>query len=284
LPGGDWNGIAGKLSLSVRGLDSAHCAGRRRRRAQEQIGAVGRLHSFLSAVYLGLLFAVARFGDARADAGRSIISANVYALSLAVYCTSWTFYGSVGRATSGGLSFLTIYIGPTLMLLFVGVIVKMIRISKAQRITSIADFIASRYGKSQLLAGLVTVIAVIGVVPYIALQLKAVAASLEVLLDHSGNSFNPPLLDSTFVIAALLAVFTILFGTRHLDATERHEGMVAAIAFESVVKLLAFLAVGLFVTYGMFGGFSDLFSGRPQRPNWRACCNWIRAVPGRGPR
>jgi Na+/proline symporter len=93
-------------------------------------------------------------------------SANVYALSLAVYCTSWTFYGSVGRATSGGLSFLTIYIGPTLMLLCVGVILKMIRISKAQRITSIADFIASRYGKSQLLAGLVTVIAVIGVVPY----------------------------------------------------------------------------------------------------------------------
>ena len=103
---------------------------------------------FLSAAYLGLLFAVARFGDARADAGKSIISANVYALSLAVYCTSWTFYGSVGRATSGGLSFLTIYIGPTLMLLCVGVIVKMIRISKAQRITSIADFIASRYGKT----------------------------------------------------------------------------------------------------------------------------------------
>ena len=221
---------------------------------------------FASAVYLGLLFAVARFGDARADAGRSIISANVYALSLAVYCTSWTFYGSVGRATSGGLSFLTIYIGPTLMLLFVGVIVKMIRISKAQRITSIADFIASRYGKSQLLAGLVTVIAVVGVVPYIALQLKAVAASLEVLLDHSGNSFNPPLLDSTFVIAALLAVFTILFGTRHLDATERHEGMVAAIAFESVVKLLAFLAVGLFVTYGMFGGFSELFERAAAAP------------------
>ena len=189
----------------------------------------------LSAGYMGLLFAVARFGDARADAGRSIISANVYALSLAVYCTSWTFYGSVGRATSGGLSFLTIYIGSTLMLLFGGVIVKMIRISKTQRITSIADFIASRYGKSQLLAGLVTVIAVIGVVPYIALQLKAVAASLDVLLHGSGGGLlSEPMVDSTLVIAALLALFTILFGTRHLDATERHEGMVAAIAFESV--------------------------------------------------
>ena len=220
----------------------------------------------LSTAYLAILFAVARFGDARADAGKSIISANVYALSLAVYCTSWTFYGSVGRATSGGLSFLTIYIGPTLMLLMTGVILKMIRISKVHRITSIADFIASRYGKSQLLAGLVTVIAVIGVVPYIALQLKAISASLNVLLLESDADFLPWWLDSTFLIAGLLAVFTILFGTRHLDATERHEGMVAAVAFESVVKLLAFLAVGLFVTYGMFGGLSDLFQRAAASP------------------
>ena len=157
------------------------------------------------------------------------------------------------------MSFLTIYIGPTLMLLCVGVIIKMIRISKAQRITSIADFIASRYGKSQLLAGMVTVIAVIGVVPYIALQLKAMAASVDVLLEHSGGSFQVLGLDSTFLIAVVLALFSILFGTRHLDATERHEGMVAAVAFESVVKIVAFMAVGIFVTYGMFGGLSDLF-------------------------
>ena len=223
--------------------------------------------ALLSAAYLGLLFAVARFGDARADAGKSIISANVYALSLAVYCTSWTFFGSVGRATSGGLSFLTIYLGPTLMLLFVGVIVKMIRISKAQRVTSIADFIASRYGKSQLLAGMVTVIAVIGVVPYIALQLKAMAASLDVLLDRTGNAGGWLGLDSTFLIALILALFSILFGTRHLDATERHEGMVAAVAFESVVKLIAFLAVGLFVTYGLYGGLGDLFQRAASNPD-----------------
>ena len=214
----------------------------------------------LAAAYLGILFAVARFGDARADAGKSIISANVYALSLAVYCTSWTFYGSVGRATSGGLSFLTIYLGPTLMLLFVGVLIKMIRIAKAQRITSIADFIAARYGKSQLLAGMVTVIAVIGIVPYIALQLKAMAASVDVLLGEAGSDLTWLGIDSTFVIAVVLALFSILFGTRHLDATERHEGMVAAVAFESVVKLVAFIAVGLFVTYGMFGGLGDLFA------------------------
>ena len=222
--------------------------------------------ALLSAAYLALLFAVARFGDARADNGRSIITANVYALSLAVYCTSWTFFGSVGRATSGGLSFLTIYIGPTLMLLCVGIIVKMIRISKTYRITSIADFIASRYGKSQMLAGLVTVIAVIGVVPYIALQLKAVAASLDVFFEQSGHAEIFWGLDSTFLIAVILALFTILFGTRHLDATERHEGMVAAVAFESVVKLVAFMAVGLFVTYGMFGGLSDLFQRATASP------------------
>ena len=226
----------------------------------------GWLVGALSTLYVAVLFAVARFGDARADAGKSIISANVYALSLAVYCTSWTFYGSVGRATSGGLSFLTIYLGPTLMLMCVGVIVKMIRISKVHRITSIADFIASRYGKSQFLAGLVTVIAVIGVVPYIALQLKAVEASLDVLFEHSGSSVLPWWLDSTLLVAAVLALFAILFGTRHLDATERHEGMVAAVAFESVVKLVAFIAVGLFVTYGMYGGLSDIFQRASENP------------------
>ncbi|HRE19071.1 MAG TPA: histidine kinase, partial [Rhodocyclaceae bacterium] len=115
-----------------------------------------------SFTYLAVLFAVARYGDARADAGRSIITANVYALSLAVYCTTWTFYGSVGRAASNGLIFLPVYLGPTLIFLFSTVVLKMVRISKAQRITSIADFLASRYGKSQLLAGLVTIIAVIG--------------------------------------------------------------------------------------------------------------------------
>jgi Na+/proline symporter/signal transduction histidine kinase len=226
----------------------------------------GWMVALLGAGYLALLFAVARFGDARADAGRSIISANVYALSLAVYCTSWTFYGSVGRASSGGLSFLTIYLGPTLMLLFSGVILKMIRISKAHHITSIADFIASRYGKSQFLAGLVTVIAVIGVVPYIALQLKAVAASIEVLFANADVDLLPWWLDSTLLIAAVLALFAIWFGTRHLDATERHEGMVAAVAFESVVKLLAFLAVGLFVTYGMYGGLADVFARAAAQP------------------
>lgn len=222
--------------------------------------------------YLGLLFALAYWADRRADQGRSVIgNPTVYALSLAVYCTAWTFYGSVGRATATGLGFLTIYLGPTLMaLLWASLLVKMVRVSKSQRITSIADFIASRYGMSQLLGGLVTVIAVVGVVPYIALQLKAIAWSYTILIQypevrmpaHPGLPFWK---DTAFVIALLLAAFTILFGTRHLDASERHEGMVAAIAFESIVKLLAFVAVGVWVTLGLLGVGGEI--GAPDFPD-----------------
>ena len=227
-----------------------------------------------SFLYVGLLFAIAYYGDKRADAGRSIIAnPYIYALSLAVYCTSWTFYGSVGRAATSGIGFLPIYLGPTLMAaLWWYVLLKIIRISKANRITSIADFIGSRYGKSHLLGGLVTVIAVLGVVPYIALQLKAISGSFSLILQYPEVIMpqqSAPLFlgDNTFYIAMLLAAFTILFGTRHLDATERHEGLVAAVAFESVVKLLAFIAIGLFVTYGMYDGFRDIFERAAALPH-----------------
>ncbi|EXJ14919.1 sensor histidine kinase [Imhoffiella purpurea] len=214
----------------------------------------------VSCLYLSLLFAIAYWADRRADRGRSVIAhPTVYALSLAVYCTAWTFYGSVGRATENGIGFLPIYIGPTLMALLWGsVMLKMVRVSKSERITSIADFIASRYGKSQALAGLVTLIAVIGVVPYISLQLKAVSWSFTILHEYPlvrmpEQTSLPLWHDNAFVVTLLLAVFAVLFGTRQLDASERHEGMVAAIAFESIVKLVAFLAVGLFVTLGLLG-------------------------------
>src|SRR4051812_25345204 len=236
-------------------------------------GSVIVIASFL---YVGLLFAIAYYGDKRADAGRSIIAnPYIYALSLAVYCTSWTFFGSVGRAATSGIGFLPIFVGPTLMaMLWWHVMRKMIRISKANRITSIADFVASRYGKSQFLGGLVTVIAVIGIVPYISLQLKAVSNSFSIILTYPavGNSIPatvPLLADNTFYIALLLAVFTILFGTRHLDASERHEGLVAAIAFESVVKLIAFIAVGVFVTYVLYDGFADIISSANEYPHIR---------------
>ena len=230
-----------------------------------------------SFAYLLVLFAVAWYGDRRAEQGRSIIANPwTYAMSLAVYCTAWTYFGSVGRAASGGVWFLPIYLGPTLaMSLSWVVLLKMIRISRTYRITSIADFIASRYGKSHLLGGLVTIIAVVGMVPYIALQLKAISSGYSVLTgsDDSGvfpfataSWFN----DGTLYVALTLALFTVLFGARHLDAAERHEGMVAAIAFESVVKLLAFLVIGGFVTWGVFEGFDDIFARAYANPELAA--------------
>jgi Na+/proline symporter/nitrogen-specific signal transduction histidine kinase len=217
--------------------------------------------------YIGLLFTIAYFGDKRAEAGRSIISnPYIYALSLAVYCTAWTFYGSVGRAAQTGTGFLSVYIGPTLVAaLGWPVLRKIIRISKVNRITSIADFIASRYGKSATLAGVVTIIAVLGIVPYISVQIKAISTTFLLINQYPLISVPvhfadiPVIKDTAFYVALLLAVFAILFGTRQIEATERHEGMVAAIAFESIVKLMAFLAAGFFVTYGIYNGFGDLF-------------------------
>ncbi len=240
----------------------------------------------VSFAYLGVLFAIASWGDRRAEAGRSVIAnPYTYALSLAVYCTTWTYYGSVGRAATSGIGFLPVYLGPTLMVaLWWFVMRKIIRISKAQRITTIADFVATRYGKSQLLGGLVTIIAVVGVIPYVALQLKAISSGFTILL-HFPEIVMPAnavarsvLQDSALYVAATLAAFTVLFGTRHLDATERHEGMVAAIAFESLVKLVAFLAVGAFVTFGVFDGFADIFRRAAQAPRLAP----LLAAPGGG--
>ncbi|MDQ7041371.1 MAG: sensor histidine kinase [Rhodothermus sp.] len=244
----------------------------------------GELIFVVALLYIGLLFAIAMYGDRQAERGRSVISSPyIYALSLAVYCTAWTFYGSVGRAASSGVGYLPIYLGPTLAaVLWWMVLRKMIRISKVYRITSIADFIASRYGKSSGLAALVTIIAVTGGVPYIALQLKAISISFQVLSGQPLQGATEHLLDDTALYVTLaLALFSILFGTRHLDATERHEGLVAAIAFESLVKLPAFIAVGLFVTFGLYNGPSDLFGQALSRPEFRRLLTMEEALgPG----
>jgi signal transduction histidine kinase len=223
--------------------------------------------------YLLLLFAIAAFGDRRAALGRSVIdNAWIYALSLAVYCTAWTYFGSVGRAAASGVWFLPIYLGPMLAMSLAWILVrKMIRIARTYRITSIADFIASRYGKSPGLAALVTLITVVGIVPYIALQLKAVSSGYHLLT--AGPEPAVPVAwwrDGTLAVALALAAFTIVFGTRHLDSAERHEGMVAAIAFESIVKLVAFLAVGAFVTWGLFDGMADIWARAQSHPELRA--------------
>ncbi|MRX52167.1 histidine kinase [Paracoccus sp. S-4012] len=219
----------------------------------------------VSAGYLLLLFAVAAFGDRRAAQGRSVIgNAWIFALSWAVYCSAWTYFGSVGRAAAGGIWFLPIYLGPMLAMLLAWIVLrKMVRIAQTYRITSIADFIASRYGKSPLLAAAVTLITVVGIVPYIALQLKAVSAGYDLLVhgvEQGPEAAQPWWRNGTFAVTLVLAAFTIVFGTRHLDSAERHEGMVAAIAFESVVKLGAFLAVGIFVTWGIFAGPADIWA------------------------
>jgi len=219
--------------------------------------------------YIGLLFLVASYGDRARDLrrkgrGRLLI----YPLSLAIYCTSWTFFGSVGSASRTGYEFLTIYIGPVLMIgLFSPLIARIVRLAKEQNITSIADFIAARYGKHQAVAATVALIAIIGTIPYIALQLKAVSASLETILAHIApfSATNPPVLGDIALFAALaMATFAVLFGTRHVDATEHQDGLMLAIATESIVKLVAFLAVGTFITFWMFGGPAALFSAAAQ--------------------
>ncbi|HVT37155.1 MAG TPA: hybrid sensor histidine kinase/response regulator, partial [Nevskiaceae bacterium] len=212
----------------------------------------------VSIAYVGLLFAIAHAGD-RAAARQPAPAARpwVYSLALAVYCTSWTFYGAVGRAATSGWDFLPINLGPVLM--FVAgypLVLRIVEISKRNNITSIADFIGARYGRHQSVAMLVTLIAVTGVLPYIALQIKAVAFSFETLAGPG----TAPARDSALVIAGLLAVFAILFGTRQVVSSETHHGMMLAIAFESVIKLVTFLAVGLYAVYGVYHGFADAYA------------------------
>jgi len=215
-----------------------------------------------SAAYVALLFTVAFWAERRARAGRLgwLRSPLVYTLSISVYCTAWTFYGAVGTAARNGLEFVTIYLGPTLV--FIGwwwLLRKLLRIGRSQRITSIADLISSRYGKSATLGVAVTLLAVIGSTPYIALQLQSITTSFSVFSPSDSAGFADEKV-SAFWIAAVLAIFTILFGTRNVDANERHHGVVTAIALEAVVKLFALLAVGIFVVWGIGDGPSGIFS------------------------
>ena len=219
-------------------------------------------------LYLCALFALAHFGDTYGQKlvrgrGRTLI----YALSLGVYCTSWTFFGSVGVASVEGMSFLLIYIGPILVFIFgQRLLERIISLAKSQNITSIADFVAARYGKSEAVAALVALITLIGIVPYVALQLKAISTSLMAVIAAIEGTGSANLPDIGLAAVLVLAGFTIAFGTRRIDTTEHQDGLMLAIAAESIVKLLAFLSVGLFVTFGMFNGFGDLFRHALQDP------------------
>jgi len=216
----------------------------------------------IAIAYLLSLFAIAWFverGGRRASklSGSSI----VYTLSLAVYCSSWTFNGGVGRAAINGFDFLPIYLGPTLAFCLGPILIRrMLRVSKANQITSIADLIGARFGRSGGLAALVTIIAVIGLIPYIALQLKSIAQGFAVLTATSPDPATQPLVfDTALWATAILAVFAMLFGSRSIHPGEHHPGMVVAVAVESILKLLSLTIIGLFVVYGLFHGFGDLF-------------------------
>ncbi len=208
--------------------------------------------------YAVVLFLVAFISDRSTRSGW-LSSPLVYTLSISVYCTSWTFYGAVGSAARNGLEFATIYIGPTLVFLgFYSVLRKLLRIRRENNITSIADFISSRYGKSDLIAATVTIIAVFGAAPYIALQLKAITTSFQVIGGSSDTVGSAPI--TALWVAAGLALFTIIFGTRSIDANERHYGVVAAIAVEAIVKLVALIGVGLVAVYHVADGPQDIFN------------------------
>lgn len=244
----------------------------------------GGLIFIVAMTYIGLLFAIAHYGDKYADKWRaSKLKPSIYALSMAVYCTSWTFFGSVGTAATRGWAFLPIYIGPIIvMIVGFGIMTKIARVCHQQNITSIADFLGSRYGKSQSLAALVALIAVVGVLAYISLQLKAVSLSFDVLIGelgeqvvrHSAGHFSK---DTAFYVTILMAVFAILFGVRYIHASEHHDGLILAVAFESLVKLAALLLVGFFVVYGMFDGVADINKRALSDPAVRQL---FRPIPG----
>ena len=215
---------------------------------------------FVAVAYVVLLFVVAAWADRRAMAGQGgwLRSPLVYTLSLSIYCTGWTFYGAVGNAARSGLEFLTIYLGPTLVMIgWWWIVRRLVRIGRSQRITSIADLISSRFGKSTQLGVIATVLAITASTPYIALQLQSVTLSFSVFANESGQVWSAAERNAAAIwISVGLAIFTILFGTRTLDSNERHHGIVMAVAVEAVVKLIALLAVGIFVVWGLGGGLT----------------------------
>ncbi|MEY2692826.1 MAG: hypothetical protein RIT03_1216, partial [Bacteroidota bacterium] len=216
--------------------------------------------------YLALLFFIANWAEKKSGT-RWNTSPYIYSLSLAVYCTAWTYYGSIGVAANSGLSFLTIYIGPIIIIpTWIIVLKKIIRISRVNKVASIADFISLRYGNSRFLGALVTVICLVGITPYIALQLKAISETFHLVTKtvSSTNIFK----DSTTYVAFALALFSSIYGTRYVDASEKRNGIITAVAIESVVKLLFFLIIGLYVTYFVFDGFDDIYTQASTLPNF----------------
>lgn len=214
---------------------------------------------FIIISYLAVLFYVAFLAEKNRQS-KWINNPYVYTLSLAVYCSAWTYYGSIGIAANSGINFLPIYLGPVIASpLWIIVLRKIIRISKQHKISSIADFISLRYGNNRFLGALVTIICLFSVLPYISLQLKAVSETFEITIGNEGSVIKNIIDDSTFYVALLLAIFATFFGTQNTDASEKHKGIIASVAFESILKLLFFLAIGIYITFYLFDGTSDIY-------------------------
>ncbi|OYU79048.1 MAG: sodium:proline symporter [Flavobacterium sp. BFFFF1] len=208
--------------------------------------------------YMGFQFLVAQWAEKKRNS-KWTNNAYVYSFSLAVYCTAWTYYGSIGVAAKSGLNYIPIYLGPVMAFpLWLIVLKKIIRISRVNKISSIADFISLRYGNSRFLGALVTIICIIAILPYVGLQLKAISETFHVVT--STENTHDVLNDTATYVAFILALFASFYGTRYGDASEKRKGVVTAIAMESVIKLFLFLLLGIYVTYFVFDGFHDIYS------------------------
>jgi signal transduction histidine kinase/Na+/proline symporter len=249
----------------------------------------GNVVAAVALAYLGLLFAVAYMAERSKRNGRGWVNNPlVYSLSIAVYCTSWTYYGSVGLAATSGMQFFAVYIGPTLIAFSWWILLRrIVRVTRRNNINSVADFIAFRYGNSVRIGALVAVMLLVGITPYIGLQLKAVSSTFELLSSWAGGAavtasvehLHFGFLDTGLLVALVLGVFGGMFGAGPLGPAERHEGMVAAVAVESVVKLVAFMAAGAYVTWGVFDGFTDIFTRIHAMPKF----NHLLTFPNEGP-
>lgn len=221
-------------------------------------------------IYLAVLFYIAFLGEKKRQS-KWVNNPYVYTLSLAVYCSAWTYYGSVGIAANSGINFLPIYLGPVIAApLWIVVLRKIIRISKQHKISSIADFISLRYGNNRFLGALVTIVCLFGTLPYISLQLKAVSETFEIMSDDTSYVSTTVIDDSTFYVALLLAIFATFFGTQNADASEKHKGIIATVAFESVLKLVFFLAIGIYVTFYLFDSTTDIYNQISVIDNFKA--------------
>mgnify|MGYP003665513355 FL=1 len=220
--------------------------------------------------YLAILFCIAFFAEKNAKS-KWVNNPFVYTLSLAVYCSAWTYYGSVGIAANSGINFLPIYLGPVIAApLWIILLRKIMRISKQHKISSIADFISLRYGNNRFLGALITVICMLGIVPYISLQLKATSETFEIMTNEASYVSTNIFDDSTFYIAVLLAVFAAFFGTQRTDASEKHRGIVVSVSFESILKLLFFLIIGIYITFFLFDGTTDIYNQMASTPNFES--------------